>query len=157
MGKKHGSIFIRVEEQVKSQIEAAARRKGLTLTTFILDAAEKAADRVLAKPLPRQHSGVPSFFRCCCQEATKGGPGYSNAAYQLCVNLASQQPHGVESDEWEKEVEDLSQLAETNDKEAIWSWFQERFPKAMKLVPGRRAHQFVAGVVSAGEDGRIVV
>jgi len=103
-----------------------------------------------------QHSGVPTFFRACCLEASEGRQfTYAHPGYHLALHLHSQQPYDLAEEEWTKEIEYLCRLLDSDDVEGAWNWFCEHFPKCMKLVPKRRLGQFVAGVSEAYADGRI--
>ena len=153
---KDGSVYLRIEEKTKVHIEEAARLKGRTLTSFMVGAAEKMADKVMANPSTRgRHAGIPSFFRNCCREASSGGEGYAIAAYHLCLHLDSEYPYDLELDEWSAEVDRLLKLLSGDDDEGVWRWFTAHYPRAMKLVPRRRRQQFVVGVKRAWEDERI--
>jgi hypothetical protein len=104
------------------------------------------------------HSGVPSFFRANCYEASKGGAGgYVNAGWHLASAVGTQSPYDVELDEWQHEVDALKLLLDHDDNEAIWKWYACHYPRCMQLVPSRRREQFVAGVRQAYEEGRIEV
>ncbi len=103
-----------------------------------------------------QHSGVPSFFRACCHEASVGTQHtYAHPGYQLALHLYSQQPSDLGEDEWANEIKRLCDFLDAGNAEGAWNWFCEHFPKCMKLVPKRRLKQFVTGVSRAYEDGKI--
>jgi Holliday junction resolvase RusA-like endonuclease len=103
-----------------------------------------------------QHSGVPTFFRACCREASLGCQfTYAHPAYHLSIHLWSQQPYDLDEVEWAEKIGNLCSFLDGNDAEGTWNWFCEHFPKCMKLVPQRRMEQFVSGVFQAYEDERI--
>jgi uncharacterized protein (DUF1778 family) len=64
-------IHVRVDADAKARIVEAAAREGKNVTTFVLDAAMREAARVERKPRG-QFTGVPTFFRALCREATLG-------------------------------------------------------------------------------------
>jgi hypothetical protein len=103
-----------------------------------------------------QHSGVPTFFRACCREASLGCQfTYAHPAYHLAMHLWNQQPCDLDEAEWAEEIGDLCGFLDGDDGEGVWNWFCEHFPKCMKLVPQRRMEQFVRGVFHAYEDERV--
>jgi hypothetical protein len=168
MATKTKPICFRTDPETRARIEDAARRRGKSLTTFILDATLDAAKKAEAAPAlaDRQFRGVPSYFKACCWEASRGGQrGYKTPAYELCRHLAASQPYGLEDDEWEAELQELAGLLappwpgnpdmiafHLRDDGAVWAWFERHFPKCMELVPRRRRGQFVAGVYEAYDD-----
>ena len=102
------------------------------------------------------HSGVPSFFRALCFEASRGGTnGYSNPGWHLASALGSQSPYDLEEYEWADEVEKIKALLDEDDDKLVIAWFMDHYPRCMALVPSRRCEQFVAGVRRAFEEGRI--
>jgi hypothetical protein len=145
---KGESLLLRLSSEDKAAIKAAADRQGLSLTTFITDAALKRAQQVQKAPAPRGvHGGVPGFFRACCHEAQQGGAnGYSNAGWHLANALDNECPYDLELDEWQQEVEKLKSLLAADNTEGVWEWFERHLPKCAALIPARRRDQFVAGV-----------
>lgn len=164
---KEQVIRIRVESEQKERLEQAARTRGLTMTQFILDSAEKVASQTRTSA-SKAFGGVPSFFKALCWTARKGGAaGYSMAGYELARNIGGLQPDGMDEDEWEARLESLTMLVMptqhgehgigfiqrgVRDDDATAAWFSETFPKCMALVPKRRVPQFVAGVYQAFDD-----
>jgi hypothetical protein len=54
----------------------------------------------IQNPVPR-HTGVPSFFRYACLEASRGRRStYRNAARELALHLIDQAPYDAEAGEW---------------------------------------------------------
>jgi len=99
-----------------------------------------------------QHCGVPSFFRACCAEASRGREWtYAHPGYHLAIHLSGQEPYDLDEDAWAKEIERLTSALDQQDDDTVWSWFKQHFPKCMRLVPSRRKDQFVAGVREAYE------
>jgi len=113
---------------------------------------------IRVKKVNGQHSGVPSFFRVRCLEAQSlPGQSYANAGYHLAIHLATQQPYDKLENMWLEEINRLCTHLESENALEIWDWFCERFPKCMRLVPNRRRHQFVNGVLKAYSEGRLDV
>jgi len=174
---KSKTICFRVSAEEKERIEDAARRKGQSVTTFLQKAAEAAVRKVEAMPAtkPRQFGGVPTYFRACCWEASQGGAtGYKRPAYELARHLAHEQPYEMGDDEWSAELQELADLLmpeapdrpttpgglsmiayELRDDEAVWAWFEEHYPRCMKLIPRRRRKQFVEGVYECADNDDI--
>ena len=96
-------------------------------------------------------TGVPSFFRGCCHDASRGGTQtYSNAGWALANNIERMIPYGMDRDEWRESVDRL--LEKLDDDAAALDWFIVHFSKCMKLVPRRRHSVFIEGVRRALED-----
>src|SRR5262245_34671437 len=97
-------ITIRVDEATKARIEEAARNKGQSLTTFIVEAALDAVSRQEPEPpRPRSLGGVPMFFRMACLEASRGGASnYADAGWHLAIHLDSLEPQDLLRDEWDE-------------------------------------------------------
>jgi len=116
-------------------------------------------DSLLAVRIRRiegQHSGVPTFFRACCNEVSLGHLyTYAHPAYQLARHLENQQPYNLDEAKWTERIGKLCDLLDSDDTKGVWNWFYEHFPKCIELVPKRRMDQFVRGVLQAYEDGRI--
>jgi hypothetical protein len=111
--------------------------------------------RAMEHTIPR-HTGVPSFFRACCYEASLGGVNtYRLAAWHLTIHLYDQVPDNAEIDDWEKHVERLRAACGKEDEDIIWDWFKRYYPKCMRLVPSRRKKQFTDGVLDAYREGRM--
>src|SRR4051794_37055806 len=80
---KSEMIDIRVDAETKRRFEEAAEGLGLTLTSFLVRAADAAAGaaarrrakaRAAPPPAPRKTSGAcPTFFKATCLEARRGG------------------------------------------------------------------------------------
>lgn len=158
MAKSEG-IVMRVSKETKQRIESAAAKVGKSVTTFMLEAAEKEVRRVEAmKPTKGRHTGVPTYFRLLCREASAGGAySYATAARELSRHLhGSEMPWDVDEDEWAGQVCELVGKIVDDDAEGVWDWFQEHYPKCMAIVPKRRWEQFVRGVYEAHEMGLII-
>jgi Holliday junction resolvase RusA-like endonuclease len=108
---------------------------------------------IRARRISGQHLGVPTFFRACCHEASRGNEWtYAHPGYHLVIHLWDQQPYDFDEDKWSKEIERLTGALDQGDDDGVWNWFKEHFPKCMRLVPSRRKDQFVAGVRQAYEE-----
>jgi Protein of unknown function (DUF1778) len=144
-------IIVRVGPETKGQIEQAAERKGLSLTTFVVDAAKKAAEKTNAEPPVARFRGIPAWFRAVCTEASQGGSWtYRYVGEHLARHLGGMIPQNVNDvQEWAtilKELEDLVfKPPVKRDNDAIWAWLYKYFPKCMELVPKRRRLQFLEG------------
>lgn len=150
---KQVMITIRVDRDTKSRIEAAASVKGQSMTTFIVEAAERAARK--ARPPKGQFGGVPSYFRGCCMEATQGGTmGYFSPAWHLTIHLDTSMPYDMDEDDWADELAQLREHSRERNDDCVWQWFHEHYPKCMALVPKRRKEQFLKGVYEAIDEGR---
>jgi hypothetical protein len=150
------SILIRVEPELKRQIEEAARASGLTLSTFVLDAATVAVEKVRKNSRKTAFGGIPGFFRASIEEAKRGGSGgYETAGWQLANSLDSTIAGDLTLAQWQREIGAL--MKEIDDDDAVWAWFSSKFPKCMGLVPTRRKDQFLAGVRRAYEEERFGV
>jgi hypothetical protein len=149
--------MLRVDPETKARLEEAARRQGLSLTSFLLQAAEHAAGRV--KPMstgvmkPRGRGACPTFFVAQCHEARRGGGlGYRDAGWTLLRSIAGLCDYHVEEEEWARRLDELAALLDAGDEGGVWEWLQREVPRCMALVPARRRGQFLAGVFQAYEE-----
>ena len=111
---------------------------------------------IRVKRICGQHSGIPTFFRACCNEASSGNQfTYAHPGYHLAMHLRHQQPYDLEEGDWDARIEWLCCLLDVSDTRGVGNWFREHFPKCMKLVPERRMEQFIGGVMRAYDDERI--
>jgi hypothetical protein len=157
---KSETIILRVDAETKAWITEAANRQGKSLTTFLLQAAAKAAGKEspisVASLKPRGKGPCPTWFLASCHEAKQGGTnGYYWPGYKLASALGSHQPYEVETDDWADEIERLNTLAQRNEREAVAEWFQAYLPRCLALVPVRRREQFLDGIFQAAEEGKI--
>src|SRR5262249_4351797 len=148
--------------ETKGRPKAAAGRSGLSLTTFILRAAEKAAEAVEKQEqimVTQQQAGgvkfrgVPTFFRALCAEAARGG--YYRPGYELARHMMDLVPYEAEGDDWLDELVEFRGLFEAGDLDdpRIREWLVRHYPRCMELVPERRQRQFNLGVSDAVNDG----
>jgi predicted transcriptional regulator len=143
---KDALISIRVDSELKAKLEEAARSRGQSLTSFMVEEASKAAQR----PRPKSRAvfrGVPTFFRACCATAAEGGGhGYSSAAYELARHTARLLSQDVEDeDDLTRRLDELRNAWATNDRAAVIAWYQREFPRCIALVPVRRHAAFAQG------------
>ena len=149
------TIVMRVDPETKQRIGEAALKAGKSITTFVLEAAMRAATRELTAPR-RQYKGVPKYFGIRCSEAQRGGSGgYEAAGYQLAMHVHTEHPLEGTLAEWQNECAQLCDLCRSRDDEDVWTWFADHYPRCMELVPDRRRDQFLKGVYKAYEDGRM--
>ena len=159
---KREFIMLRVDSETKKRFEVAASQQGQSLTTFILNAAEKAAKRTKPVSATTQQAPtegrfmggpLPKYFRACCLEAGQGGSfGYDHPAYHLTMDLP--QPDDLIWDEWVVRLRDLKELVNERDDEAVLGWYDRHYPRCMKLIPARRRERFLEGVYQTFEAGK---
>jgi hypothetical protein len=154
---RSASIMMRIDPDQKRRIEDAARKVGQSLTSFLLEAAMKAAEKVEnARPSGGRHGGVPKYFAVHCLEARRGGAnGYAIAAYHLASHVYTEHPWDGTWNAWKQECIRLNGLCRDRDDNGVWGWFRDHYPQCMKLVPERRKQQFLRGVYQAHQEGRI--
>lgn len=148
------NILLRISEDEKAQIKAAADVVGTTLTRFVVQAALKRAART-SMPNDGVRSSMPAWFRAICSAAAQGGStGYDAAGYKLAASLATSAPNTIDGDEWQREIRRLKEeVLAQGDRKGIWMWMQYHYPKLMELVPPRRKEQLVDGVIRAYQRG----
>jgi Protein of unknown function (DUF1778) len=168
---KTETIIVRIDPDAKRRIEAAAKQRGQSVTTFLLEAAEKAARKVESMPVarPTGRGACPTWFLATCREASRGGSwGYEVAGRKLAAALSAEQPWDLDEGEWTTQMERLAELVLPTDPDrpnmfathlrddtAVLAWFDEHFPRCMKLVPMRRRSQFVEGVYQAADNEEV--
>lgn len=92
-------------------------------------------------------TGVPTFFRACCNTARQGGDcGYQTAGRELMRHYRSRIPHGYCFQEWSEICEHLDLSLADGDLKAAEAWFSAWYPRCMALVPKRRRGSFMKGV-----------
>lgn len=148
MEPKSDVIQMRVEPELKEQIERAAARCGLSVSAFVLQAARRAAkESPMQVDVDSRSRGVPSFFRALCATAARGGRrGYWAAGYELARHT-DDILGGVADDDFEQ----LRQ-AVRGDLSAVVEWYERRLPRCVRLVPARRRLNFAEGVVDFHRD-----
>lgn len=100
--------------------------------------------------MSKGHTGMPSWFRATCHEASRGGrSGYSYAGRQLGRHVSHEIPYSIEDAEWDSEVEILRGHCARRNVAQINAWLLEHYPRMMDAVPRRRRGVFAAGVLDA--------
>ena len=152
-------IIMRVDSETKGRLEQAARSRGLTLSSFLLRAGERAArapgpgtagarDSAPGRGRVRRPAGgaFPTFFRALCQEARRGGDeGYAAAGHELTRHLRGL-VDGDSAAEVDAKVSELAKRIRRRDDPGVTDWFERELPRCMALVPGRRRRTFLRGV-----------
>jgi hypothetical protein len=160
MAIKSEVIIIRVDSETKRRIEQAAESQGLTITSFVLRAAEKAAAaaaKTRAAPAARSRrpkrtakgnvsQACPTYFRATCFEASRGGAaGYRWAGRKLMGTVDYVLAWDTDQERAAK-LEELADLAGASDDDGVLGWFDRELPRCMALIPRRRRRLFLAGV-----------
>ena len=161
---KEDVLILRIEDSDKVKLRQAAVFRGESLTTFVLRACLREAEKILKKhgkneeermrQMTKGFSGaVPSFFKALCLEAKRGGTStYAVAGQELARHAGSLLLEEMEEDEAGELLEDLNDSAADENREAILAWFDAHLPGCLKLVPGRRRGAFASGVIGAAEQ-----
>lgn len=160
MGKS-SSLIVRLEDEWKHRIAAAAQREGKSVTAFVLNAAMHAVERTEAtqpkrakKTKPAARGPCPMFFRASCATAKSGGASnYATVGSSLTGALASEVPYDLELEEWEARLRELEALVQSNRYrrtpafyKEVAAWFVKNLPRCMELIPTRRHESFARGV-----------
>jgi hypothetical protein len=149
---KKANIVVRVDSQTKERIESAARATGHSISSFLVENALKAADRVeraeRVRPMNKLRGARPTWFRAACLTARAGGrDGYRGVGKRLAHTLWSLAPYDVDDDSWRSALKRLGELVvEGADDVEILEWFEQHLPRCTELVPQRRRLLFVEGV-----------
>ena len=165
MAIKGEVIVIRVTAEMKHRFEAAAASSNVSLTTFMVRAAEAAAAvatkrqaraRAVARPAHRKSSGAcPTFLKALCLEASRGGAlGYDLAGRKLLRSTADLIDWDT-TEELQQKYMDLENLIRARDDGGVLGWFDRELPRCMALIPRRRRASFLAGIYEevAEDDG----
>lgn len=100
--------------------------------------------------------GVPTYFRALSAAARTPRRGYSEGyrtvGFHIALHVEEHVPYDVDDNEWQKEVDNLVQLARREDRDGTWSWFTSHFPRCMELVPPNRMQSFVNGQLPSMAD-----
>ena len=132
---KNAIIQIRIDPEAKEALESCAKRRGLTLTSFITQTMQAEVER---NPIPRGRAvrgSVPPFFRTACEEARRGGAGgYTLPGRILWI-------HALRTLE-EDPLAELAQIMfDADDHKSpfdlapILSWCERHVPKCLAIVP----------------------
>ena len=167
---KDAFLHIRLSNELKKRIEAAAKEKGQTVTTFVQNALDSAAKRTEGKPRgqPASRRGIPIIFENLCRDAQHGGArssgesgsGYFWAGYQLVLDWSATFPDLPERERKEKLAAAYALLVpevpirkEADNDGDVLAWFEAELPQCLALVPARKRSLFVAGARQAAIDG----
>ena len=101
------------------------------------------------------HSGLPTWFRALCLEASRGGSSsYEWVGFKLACSLEAEIPYDLSPDEWIEEINELTRCLDA-DNVAAWAWLEAHLPKFAALVPERRRTSLVAGMIRARSEDRL--
>ncbi len=140
------TIILRVDAETKARIEQAARLRGLSITSFMLETAMKTAQRIEKRPPPAPSGACPGFFKALCREASLGGANtYTTPGYELSRHMASL------VDDLEGLYELFEERPVVND-DSVLDWLSQALPRCMALVPQRRRDSFLEGFYQYDED-----
>jgi Protein of unknown function (DUF1778) len=154
-------LNLRVDPSEKERFEEAADALGVSLTTFMLSAArraagdsEKKAGKRSTRPARRRVSSgaVASFFRRLIEEAGHGGKsGYRRAGAAVREHVGRLVSYATTGERKGK----LGALRYALDEELefeVLAWLEREFPSGMRLVPKRRRAQFLKGILGAWKE-----
>lgn len=156
-------IIVRVDGAFKRRIEAAARRQGKSITSFLIAAAGTAARKVEAMSettvaKPKGNGACPSYFVALCHEATSGGEsGYRRAGHELTRHITDELDWELADKERDARIRELRDLICERDDEGVLAWFDCEVPRCMQLVPRRRRQQFLRGVYEMVDEAGSVL
>lgn len=154
------TLILRIDQKLKRRLAEVARRKGVSMTTFVTEEVDKAvarAERQPKKPSTGTFRGVPTFFRAACAEAQRGGEGgYRGAGWTLALHAEQMLGEELTGKELKPKLDDVQKAVEKKDAAAVAAWFEREFPRCMELVPRRRREQFGLGVLDAADDRRFL-
>jgi len=165
---KDDVIHVRIDQADKKRLGAAAARRGLTLSSFVVktllrEAKQEPESEAFA---PRvEGEDLPPLFLTACKEAKRGGDGYTLAGRILIQSALGDASKEV-VDELSVIVSDMeeAQLADywpgphtgvaagsrtEGVLTALTEWCQRSFPEYLAVVPERRHRQFAQGLAGA--------
>lgn len=154
---KESHIIVRVSEEDKKRIVAAARSVGKSITLFVLEVTMKAVDSIEERtksdrPRIIGKGHCPTWFRASCWTASQGGSmSYRWVGKQMAGSLGAEEPYELE-EVWEERVEELRELLRSDDDERVIEWFHENLPAFISLVPSRRHAIFISGLREFEEE-----
>jgi hypothetical protein len=163
MTPKDAVLTIRVEEDVKTKLQEAAKWRDQSLTTFIVEASLKAAEKALESEKVWASLGVkgtrkPSaHFRKLCEEASQGGSwgsekGWHLVGYKMACSTQDKPLYGAID---VKRLIELKNALARKDRDAVWAWYLDEFPVHMFSVPSKRKDRYLDGVFQAWDDGHL--
>ena len=104
------------------------------------------------------YEGVPAFFVGHCHEASQGGKhSFRDVGYHFARATGGMPPCSASDSDWAAQVEELTDLANLEDRLGVWRWYTRTYPECMKLVPSKRKEAFIDGVLRANEEDLILV
>jgi hypothetical protein len=139
-------LTVRIVGADKRRIEVAARRCGMALGAFVLEAAMARVGRQ-ARGFGDLPSGVSQSFRAACALATPDAAGYQIAGRILVQRARRIAPKGAF-----RALEEVVLQSVTPDPKAVLDWCSENFPSWLAMVPVRRRTQFAQGVIHACDE-----
>lgn len=100
--------------------------------------------------------GVPRYFQALCWTAAQGGiSNYKNVGRTFAAATEGEQPYGADNEQWQDMLGKVRSHIKSRDRESIWKWYSEVYPRAMRLIPRRKQSSFVDGVLEAYEEGEL--
>jgi hypothetical protein len=150
------AVYMKVDSERKERWEQAAESLGLSLTSFLTEAADRATE---AAERRGESNVFHKFIRNLSREATRGGSSnWAKFGRGLAGTLDSLQPGSSISSvpEWWIHLLRLEQLlsrAHPRKDELVLEWFQKLLPSFVEAVPARRHQQFLRGVYEAWAEG----
>jgi len=107
---------------------------------------------------PTGYGACPTYLFARWHECRRGGEkGYRDFGYALMRGAAGAAPDDFDDDDWQMKLDELESLFDNEDDAGIISWFERYLPRLMSLVPARRRHQLLAGMLAAAEVDDSVV
>jgi hypothetical protein len=147
-------VCFRLDAGTKSRLEAAARARGQSLTTFLREAAIKAIEAVEKrppKPPERRRDFQDWCIALCCEARQGGASGYYRAGRSVLGKLVTFDAYGLRETEGQRRVRELVVLIQARDHAGMWAWFKRELPRCIEWVPPRRRELFLKGVLDECE------
>lgn len=148
--------MIRCSGETKASLQDAARTAGMTLSKFMLNAAERAAASgggLPKSPLQGKNDGLPAFFQELYANVREGGGlGFHVPALEICRRLDKLRPDDQSQVSWRAAQRELARAAKSEDDGEILDWFEEYLPRFVEVVPEMRKEQFCLGVYAFAEE-----
>lgn len=167
---KDDVIHVRIDQADKKRLGAAAARRGLTLSSFVVQTLLREAKQ---EPEPEtfapagEGEDLPPLFLTACNEAKRGGDGYTLAGRILILHALGDASEEV-ADELSMIVFDMeaAEIGDLPDRTALGvavdsltegpltallAWCERNFPEYLAVIPKRRQRQFAQGLAEAHE------
>jgi hypothetical protein len=129
------------------------RRRGLSLTSFVLDAARKAADEMEAGPglaRVKRRGPSPLFFEALCRESSRdGASNYANVGHELRGRVRR-----LDGDGNKERIDRLRDALEPWCDDGILAWFGYELLQCPRLIPPRRRRRIPRRVLRGACGGR---